>query len=363
MNHSQIIRRAWEIVRSYRALWLFGLLVALSGGGGGAGNGMNFGSGDGPNSGDGLQLDKLQWPHDLPGGAWFQKLVAEASARNWSFDPDPALLGASFVLICGGILALILVLSVLAYLGRAAMMRMVDAAEGDGLRYSIGEGFGLALSGRTFRLFLLEFILGFGLLLVMLPLLLIAILPIAMLVDAGNPSPIGIVIGVGLLIIGIPLVILLAITWRLLSQFWSREVVVAGADIGQAVGNAFGLLRHKLAAVGLLWLIMLVVGFVVGMAMIPVALVLAAFGLLTGVGVGAAVFAMTDGAILALAAGLPAFLLLVGAPLLILAGIYSAFESSVWTLAWRSLTGRDLSAPDALPPADPWPVPDPDPVS
>lgn len=38
MNHQQILKRAWHILWNYRAIWVFGILLALttaSGGGGG----------------------------------------------------------------------------------------------------------------------------------------------------------------------------------------------------------------------------------------------------------------------------------------------------------------------------------------
>ncbi len=47
MDHMRILRRAFDITRAYRALWVFGILLALtaahggSSGGGGGGNGGN----------------------------------------------------------------------------------------------------------------------------------------------------------------------------------------------------------------------------------------------------------------------------------------------------------------------------------
>ncbi len=39
MDHIRILRRAFQITRAYRALWLFGILVALTAARGGSSNG------------------------------------------------------------------------------------------------------------------------------------------------------------------------------------------------------------------------------------------------------------------------------------------------------------------------------------
>jgi len=41
MKHAQILKRSWEILWSYKALWIFGIILALTtaSGGGGGGNG------------------------------------------------------------------------------------------------------------------------------------------------------------------------------------------------------------------------------------------------------------------------------------------------------------------------------------
>ena len=43
MDYGKLLSRSFEITRKYRALWLFGILVALFGGGGGGGGSGNFG--------------------------------------------------------------------------------------------------------------------------------------------------------------------------------------------------------------------------------------------------------------------------------------------------------------------------------
>lgn len=51
----KILKRAWYILWSYRALWVFGLILALAAGGS-SGNGSNNGSRYEQNSGDNSQF-------------------------------------------------------------------------------------------------------------------------------------------------------------------------------------------------------------------------------------------------------------------------------------------------------------------
>ena len=44
MDPIKILKRAWHILWSYRALWVFGLILAMAGAGSSGGNGSNSGS-------------------------------------------------------------------------------------------------------------------------------------------------------------------------------------------------------------------------------------------------------------------------------------------------------------------------------
>jgi hypothetical protein len=50
MDHMKILKRAWEITRSYRVLWVFGILLALTSANGGSSNGGGSGGGGGSSS-------------------------------------------------------------------------------------------------------------------------------------------------------------------------------------------------------------------------------------------------------------------------------------------------------------------------
>jgi hypothetical protein len=56
MDHIRILKRAFSITTSYRALWVFGILVALTAGGNFSGGSNGGGGSGGPGSGSGTGL-------------------------------------------------------------------------------------------------------------------------------------------------------------------------------------------------------------------------------------------------------------------------------------------------------------------
>lgn len=360
MDHSTIIKRAATITRRHRALWLFGFLVALTGGGSGGFGGSSNYSGNGGDFG-GAPGAELRWPEGLPGRAFVDQLVQELSQRGQGLHFDPANPGwvlAGLVLICGGLLLLVLLAIGLNYVARAALMRMVDQIEARGESPGIGLGFELGWSLRTLRLFLLELLLGLLALVVMVPVLLLAIVPVGLLIGSEQANSLGLLIAVGLACLGLPLALALLVLWRLMSQMWSREVVVGNAPIGAAVADAWGLLRAQPMPLLLMWLIMLLLYLGFGVVMVPVLILLLGIAAAAAIGVGAAIFSAAGSALGALAAALPVFLFLLLVPLLILSGIYKVFESSAWTLAWRELRGAGSGGDDTAE----WPAATPSPA-
>ncbi len=145
MNHSALIKRAFQITKRYRVLWLFGILVALTAGGGasssGNGSGYNFNQAD---------LQGRNWPSgcrsingangsssSTPAGMWGSSSPAAAfwrSSSSWRRSCNMWRVRRS----C------------------AAWTRSRPPAA----RPTWREGFRLGWSRQTFRLWLLELIVG-----------------------------------------------------------------------------------------------------------------------------------------------------------------------------------------------------------
>ena len=136
MDYGKILKRAWYMVWRYRALWVFGAILALTAGGG--------------------------------GNNWFQYTF---NREDWPpgvrIDQIPA--GAVSTVIAIGIaLAFLIVIFIIAaavarYVSETALIRMVDEHEETGVQYSVRRGFRMGWSRTTWRLFLIDLLIGFPL--------------------------------------------------------------------------------------------------------------------------------------------------------------------------------------------------------
>lgn len=113
--------------------------------------------------------------------------------------------------------------------------------------------------------------------------------------------------------------------------FAVRAVALDGMSASVALGRGFRLVGRRLGRVALLWLMMLAVGFVIGMAVgIGIALVTVVAGVLI---VGAAFAGGFTGAVIVGVPSTVAWLAVV----ITAAGAASAFNSTYWTLAYTRL--------------------------
>ena len=135
MDHVSILKRAFDITRRYKALWIFGILLALFGGTGGGGPNIN-----------------------IPGGG-----RGRAPGRLPSFAPpqvDPGTIIGIAVVCCCLLLLFTIAAIIISYVARTALYRMVDEIEETGTCPSWREGFRLGWSQRALRLFGIDLVIG-----------------------------------------------------------------------------------------------------------------------------------------------------------------------------------------------------------
>ncbi len=316
MQHFDLIQRAFRIVWRHKVLWLFGFLLALTSGGGGGGTGYNFGS----NEFDGAMSG-------LP------------SFTN--FNPDIIL---PIVLVCCCLLLILIVVSsIVQYVAKAALFRMVDQIEVGDRAPTWREGFRLGWSRRTFRLFLLELVIGLLVVVAVLVLLLLAASPLLLLATENNLARgIGIASAVMLFLVFLLIAIVGGTILSVLLQFWGREVVLADRGFGDAIASGNAMVRRRAKDVFLMWLLMFAIGIGFAIVVFLVTIVALLVAGAIGAGLGYLLFRLTDSWAWALGVGLPPFLLLLIVPISIVTGVYMAFQSGVWTLTYR-----DVAAPVA----------------
>jgi hypothetical protein len=310
MNQIDLIKRGWALTWRFRGLWIFGILLALtSGGGGGGGSG---GSPAGPRMGS------------VPG----------LNGPGW------AALASIILLCCCLVLIAIIVAVIVQYVSRAALYRMVDGIETTGAAPSWREGFRLGWTNRTFRMFLLDVLVAIPVVIVILLLIGLTVAPVLLFGNAGGGlRTLGILLTVGLGLVSILIVLIIAVAVSLLRQFWSRLIVIGNASLGQAFAESLSLVWNRLGSVGLLWLLMVGIGLLFFVVTLPLLIALIFIGVAIGGGLGWALYTLTDSVALGVLTGLPLFLAILIIPMSLARGIYLTWETSTWTLAYREVTG------------------------
>ena len=335
MDHIRIIKRAFSITLSYRALWVFGILVALTTGGRVSGGGG--GGGDGGGTGPG--------PFPRP-----------------EISPDvlTGLIVAAVVFLCV-MLLLAAAATIARYVAETALIRMVDQHESTGVKVSVRQGFRLGWSRAALRLFLIDFVIGLSMLIAFLLLVLLAASPLLVWLTDSTPARVlGTVVAVALAVVVIFLAIVASIALSLMAPFWHRAVVLEDRNVNAAVRRGWHLLRQRLGDVVLMGLILFALGLAWTIVLVPVIFLLVAVAAIGGGLPALLVYAVASliaqGAtpwIAAIIVGLPIFIVVMAIPLAVLGGLVQTFQSSTWTLTYRELLALEAArpAPGDQPPA------------
>ena len=317
MDHISILKRAFNITRRYKVLWIFGILLALFGGGGSAGN-FNINV---PGGGRGRAPGRLP-PFALP-------------------HVDPGAIIGIAVLCCCLLLLFVVAALIVSYLARTALYRLVNEIEETGRCPSWQEGFRLGWSKRALRIFGIDLVIGIPFAIVAILLILLALSPLLMLLvesDAMRVLSVVFTIGSVLLVIGV--LIVAGMVVNLLKRFMHRQAALDDRSVGQSIVLGYQMVRANLKDAAIMWLLMLGVGFGWAIVMIPVFLVI----LLVAGAVGGIpawlIWQTTELLWLTLLVGIPLFLVVLVPPLVFLNGLYLVFQSSVWTLTYREFRTR-----------------------
>ena len=320
MNYTDIIKRAASLTWRYKVLWILGILLALSGGGGG--NSITYTLNG--NSGD----------------------MVPPTSPMWNF-PDPGVIAGFVLLCCCLALVLIVVLTIVQYVARTGLYRAVDQIEETSAAPTWHEGLRLGWSNRAVRMFLLDLIVGIAVFLAAMLLLLVGAAPLLLLVFDNQALRIfGIAATLGLELLVFLMIMVAAIIISVLQQFWRRQIALDDRTIGEALSLGTEMVRRKPGDVAIFWLLMAVIGVIFAVALIPLVIGLSLLGGGIGIGLGYAVYALTNSIGWAVLAGLPIFIVILSIPLILVQGVYLVFESSAWTLVYRDLRPTNEQSPE-----------------
>ena len=339
MDHLRIIRRAFDITRVYRALWVFGILIALATSRGGGGNG----------GGGQMRGDSEAW-NDLFRGRFPNMPQIPPDVAN-------AMIAGGIALLCVALLIGV-ALAVLRYVSLTAAIRMVDSYESTGERVTVRQGFRLGWTRSAFRLWLVDLLFTLVGILVVILLLLLAAAPLLLwLTQNETVGVIGTVVTIGAAFLVILLLVIAAALIGLWLQVVYRAVVLEGLGVFDGIRRGWEIVRRRPGDVLIMGLILFGIGLAFTILMLPFGLLLAVVAGVTGglpgllAGAIASIFAQGQVPIfIGVLIGLPIFLAVLIIPLTFISGLFEVFTSSTWTLTFRELLALETvrSEPEAV---------------
>jgi len=342
MDHFKVLKRAWDVTWRYRALWIFGIILALTTASGGSSGGGGNTAGMGNGNGNGFPPGGFPKPEIPP------QVVGILIA-----------LGLAFV----GIMFLLIIVSTVArYIAETSLIYMVDNYEETGEKYTVGQGFRLGWSPTTWRLFLIDLITGLPIAILFGALFALSFTPLLLWITQDTTAGIiGTVAAIGLFFMTIFLAIIIGALLSFLRRFFWRACALENLGVMDALRQGTRMAITHLKDAGIMLLIMVGVQIAWGIAMLIFTLVLLVLAMLLGglpaVITGGIVSLIFEGSfpwILGALVTIPVILSLVIIPGIFLNGIWEVFKSSTWTLTYRELRAMESLA------TNPQPVPEPE---
>lgn len=352
MDPIKILKRAWHILWSYRALWVFGLILALAGAGshGNGSNNSSQSSNDSQSSQQPLPEDFSQFLKEAP--QEMQKAFDEGLSEVGIPKEDlPTLIWIAVIFVVFSMI-LGLVVAVARYVAETAVIRMVDEYENTGSKMTIKQGFRIGWSRTSWRLFLINLLVNLPMILTMLLLLGLGIMVFMSFTQGSKEAGmVSVVISLIILFLVIFVVAIVSIFLGLLRHFFWRACALENLGVRESLSRGFQMARENWKNVGIMWLVMIglgivwaIVSIIAIIVTIPVVLVTAVAGALVAVIPVLLAGGLTSiflngwlpwivGALFAL----PLFFTIAFSPWLLLGSWQTVFASTVWTLVYREL--------------------------
>jgi len=358
MDPVKILKRSWHILWSYRALWVFGLVLALV-----AGSASSNGSSNSryeQRYGENQQLT----PHDMQLG--WQEFKQEMSKIFEQGIPEAHITGESLKTFIWVFVAFILVMTLVSivmavarYVSETAVIKMVDDYETSGNKMTVRQGFRIGWSKTAWRLFLINLIVNLPAIALSLVLLIAGIgVYFAWVNGTANFAAFSTVATIVLAFITIFVVVILTIALHLLRNFFWRISVLEDTGVRESLRRGFAFVLENWKNVGLMWLVMIGVGIVWAVASIILVIVTIPIVIVTAV-IAALVssipyllfvglFSTFLGSWLPWIAGglfvMPLFFTIAFSPWLLLGSWQAVYTSTVWTLTYREIKALPVVA-------------------
>ncbi|HKJ38517.1 MAG TPA: hypothetical protein VJ972_07060 [Anaerolineales bacterium] len=362
MDPVKILKRAWHILWSYRTLWVFGLIIALTAAGSSGGGGNN-GSRFNVNESNSYQ------PEDLPDAIQYLNQEMDRIFNQELQNLDFAHGELNTILWVVGIFALVMlavgiVLAVGRYMSETAVIRMVDEYESTDTKMSVRDGFRIGWSRTSWRLFLINLIVNLPAILLALVLISLG-LGVYFAAENGNftSSWASIVPMIGIAFLLIFAVVIISIGLNLLRHFVWRVSALENLGVQESFSRGWALVRENWKNVGLMWLVMIglgiawaVVSIIAAIVTIPIvivtlviAVVIVVVPALLLVGLFSLFLSTPLAWLFGILFVLPLFFVIGFSPWVLLGSWQSVFTSTVWTLTYREIKAMPLTIEAELP--------------
>ncbi len=371
MSYRETLKRAWGFVGSYRALWLFGALLALT-----TVNGFYFfydlDGDDGWQGitvrdnntlylrGQGITIDfRGRGLPRIEADDWDTDDVREFLRWRWWGDISSevkAIIISSAVVLAG----MILFGLVARYVAEAGLIRMVDRTEETGEKLRMRQGLRLGFSRSAWRLFLVDLLVFLLKALVFGALLAGALSPLLLWTTRSRAAGIaGTAVTVGLLVLWLVLVLAASAALSLLVQVVRRACAIDGLGVLSSVRRGLLTVRKNLKQVIVVWFIWIGIRLAWMLAAVPVLIAVSplilpfvlagvVIGGLPAVAVGGALRPFLEGPfpwIVGAIVGGPIFVLVMSIPWLLVGGLVEVLKSCTWTLTYRELRSLESTEP------------------
>ena len=349
---TKILKRAWNILWTYRVLWVIGFILGLT---------TATSMPNGNNSGWREDIRDRQTGETFPlptreelQDAW-EQMQQEMDWLPWRMNISTQewnnLLWIGVGLLFG-LLGLGVASAVARYVAETAAIRMVDEYERTGQKVSWRQGLRYGWSRTAWRLFLIELLISLPVILLVLGGLITGVVVFVLVIgDNSLLSTAGIIAMIAVIFLLIFLGVILAIFLRVLREFFWRACVLEEVGVSQAIRLGWGMIKRHWKSAGLMWLVMIAVHITWSIALVLaffIGLPLLVVTILTGTIVGG-VPGLLAGMLSSLflgdplpwivgtLIGLPFFLVVAFSPLILFRGLGLVYNSTVWTLTYREL--------------------------
>jgi hypothetical protein len=361
IDFGKILKRAWSILWSYRTLWIFGVLLALTMGGGSSGSNSNYRANNNQvNNGNGF--DTRNAPAAIRELVnWFTNDVAPVFEHPSEHVATLVWLGVAlflFIVIVGVITSLI------RYPSEVAVMRMVDGYEASGEKLGFRASWKLGWNRRAFRLWLIDLIIGLPALLFIGLMIVFGVIVFMNASGSQNGAAVGAMIAsIGCIFLLVFAFIVLMVALGLMREFFARFAALEDTGVGESFRHGWAFFKQNWKSTLLMWLIMIAIGIgyaiagvIIFVLLVPVYLILlipaaliAAIPGLTAFGIASIFFSGPPVWLIGAFVALPFFFIVLFAPLVVVNGWFKVYSSSVWTLTYREMKALHAAAPAETP--------------